>query len=107
MSSGDVLFRMVMMCREGASTGRDAGLSHDSEWSVSAMYKRSRGGNKVTATLSAENLMTGEVLTYPKDADKITSVLPTEFWPAFITDLVSDKPNQNQPSLMAEIGVVQ
>ena len=60
----------------------------DAEWMVHASLRRSRGGRKVTAELKADNMNTGELLTYPQDYDRIIAVMPDEFWPQFVKDLV-------------------
>ena len=98
MARTDRLFRMVLVSHEGVEAGDTEGVPSD--WVVSAVYKQSRGGRKVSATLSAENLVTGEVLHFPRDADKIVAVLPQEFWPSFITDLISSAVPESQGMLV-------
>lgn len=84
MSNGAVMFRMISMFREDMQGTENVA---DAEWIVNASYKRSRGGRKVSASLTAENVTTHELLTFPQDHAKITSVMPDEYWPSFIKDL--------------------
>lgn len=59
----------------------------DAEFMVHASLRRSRGGRKVSAVLKVDNLVTGELLTFPQDYDRIVAVIPQEFWPQFVLDL--------------------
>lgn len=80
------MFRMVSSFYEDMTACENV---EDATWVVNASYSRSRGGRSVRATLTAENLNTHEVLTFPQDHEKISSVMPDEFWPQFVKDLVS------------------
>jgi len=84
MSNGAVMFRMVSMFREDMAQCDDI---NNAEWIVNASYKRSRQGKSVTAKLTAENITTHELLTFPQDSDRIITVMPREFWPQFVLDL--------------------
>lgn len=94
----DFLFRMVLMAHEGNEYG---GNDSARDWIVNASLQKLRSG-KLRANLTAEHIQTGDVLTYPQDADKIANVLPAEYWPAFIIDLLAEVPPKEQPTLLAE-----
>ena len=96
MSNGAVIFRMVSSFYEDMQQCENQADAH---WVVTASLKRSRGGRIVSATLTAENIITYELLTYPEDSEKISCVMPEEFWPQFIKDLPGAVP-EGQPLLV-------
>ena len=90
---------MVSMFREDMAQCDDI---NDAEWIVNASYKRSRQGRSVTTKLTAENVTTHELLTFPQDHARIISVMPEEFWPQFVKDLTHNIVPSTQPTLLAE-----
>lgn len=96
---GEIIFKMVTMVRIDNGNWRECNDS-DAEWMMHVLYKCSRGGNKVTIKLWAENLRTGDVLTAPQDRATIFGVLPREFWPQFALDALDQDTNENQDSLI-------
>ncbi len=96
--ASDFLFRMVLVARKGGEYNED---DPGEDWIVNASLQKLRSG-KLRASLTAENALTLEKLTYPLHADKIISILPDEFWPDFIKSLCSDVPAQQQPALPVE-----
>jgi len=90
------MFRMVSSFYEDMQQCENV---EDAHWVVNAAYKRSRGGRNVTATLTAENIVTHELLTFPQDHARISEVMPDEFWPQFIKDLSVPVP-EGQPTLV-------
>ena len=96
MANGAQIFRMVSSFYEDMQQCENV---EDAHWVVNASLKRSRGGRNVSATLTAENIITHELLTYPEDSEKISSVMPEEFWPQFIKDLSVPVPDE-QPLLV-------
>ena len=96
MSRTDKFFRMVLCSHEGVEAGSE---DAPTDWVVSAVYKCARNGDN-SSTLTASNMNSLEVLTFPQDSDKIMAVLPQEFWPRFITDLVLSKPCELQDSMI-------
>lgn len=90
MPRGEITFRMVAFFHDELS---------DADWSVNALYRRSRGGT-IRAHLTAENVVTGEQLIYPRDYDKLVAVVPEDYWPAFVKELVPpDGANPDQDAL--------
>jgi len=83
-ANGATMFRMVASFYADMA---DCENAEDATWVVNASMKRSRGGRKVSVSLTAENLVTHDLFTYPQDHAMITSVMPDEFWPSFIKDL--------------------
>jgi len=96
--NSDFLFRMVLVAHEGNEYG---GEPTAQDWIVTATFRRLRSGRE-RATLQAEHVQTGVVLTCPKDADSIIKVLPEDHWPEFIKKMCSEVPGTNQPTLLAE-----
>ena len=98
MTSGETFFRMVACFRQEGEGLAECDAA-DAEWMIHASLRRSRGGRKVSAVLTADNLVTGELLTFPQDFDRIVAVLPVEFWPQFVKDLQVPVPFE-QPVLV-------
>ena len=96
MSNGATMFRMVASFYADMA---DCENQEDATWVVNASMKRSRGGRKVSVSLTAENLVTHDLFTYPQDHAMITSVMPDEFWPSFIKDLAAPV-NDNQKAMV-------
>ena len=87
------LLRMVLLYSVGDGDGSDGIKDH----TISITEMKKSGVRHFMVT--AENLKTGEVFNSPEDNDKILEILPLEFWPAFVRQILLVGPSDEQSVL--------
>lgn len=99
--SNRIQFRMI------ASFYEESGFKGEpvvTDYMVHATLIRARNA-RPTCSFTMTNAVSGEVLTYPADRERMSNVLPDEYWPQFVRDLIGGpSASQDQPTLFGGKG---